>query len=86
MTHSAKRARRKRLAQKAKQRKEIPRPGHQMDPLNLSGTETDKEEEEDDHEILFPARVQESEEIVISPIRAQETTDCGIVSSFPGSF
>ena len=51
-----------------------------MDPLNLSGTETDKEEEEDDHEILFPSRVRESEEIVISPMRAQEATDCDIVN------
>ena len=51
-----------------------------MDPLNLSGTETDEEEEEDDHEILFPARVRESEEIVISPMRAQEATDCDIVN------
>ena len=74
MTHSAKRARRKRLAQEAQQRKEIPRPGHQMDLLNLSGPETDKEEEEDDHEILFPARVRESEEIVISPMKAHEAT------------
>ena len=80
MTHSAKRARRKRLAQEAQQRKESPRSGHQMDPLNLSGTETDKEEEEDDHEILFPARVRESEERAISPMRAQETMDCDIVN------
>ena len=79
MTRSAKRARRKRLAQEAHQRKETPRPGHQMDPLNLSGMETDREEEEDDHEILFPARVRESEEIVISPMKAQEATDCDIV-------
>ena len=34
MTHSAKRARRKRLAQEAQWRKEIPRPGHQMDPVS----------------------------------------------------
>ena len=44
MTHSAKRARRRRLAQEAQRREESPRSGHQMDPLNLSGTETDKEE------------------------------------------
>ena len=80
MTHSAKRARRKRLAQEAQQRKETPRPSHQMDPLNLSGTETDREEEEDDHKILFTARVRESEEIVISPTKAQEATDCDIVN------
>ena len=80
MTHSAKRGRRKRLAQEAQQGQETPRPGHQMDPLNLSGTEMDREEEEDDHEILFPARVRESEEIVISPMKAQEATDCDIVN------
>ena len=79
MTHSAKRARRKRMAQEAQQRKEVPRPGHQMDPLNLSGPETDREEK-DDHEILFPARVREPEEIVTSPMRAQEATDCNIVN------
>ena len=71
MTHSAKRARRKRLAQEAKRREESPRSGHQMDPLNLSEPETDKEEEEDDHEILFPARAQESEERLVLPIRAK---------------
>ena len=79
MTHSAKRARRKRLAQEAQQRKEIPRPGHQMDPLNLSKPETVKEEE-DDHEILFPARVREPEVIITSPMRAQAATDCDIVN------
>ena len=52
--------------------------GHQMDSLNQSGLETDKEEEGDVHEFLFPARVRESEEIVISPMKAQEATDCDI--------
>ena len=52
MVHSAKRARRKRLAQEA-QRRETPRPAHQMDPMDLSEPGTDREEE-DDHEILFP--------------------------------
>ena len=80
MTHSTKRARRRRLAQEAHVRKESPRSGHQMNPLNLSGTETDKEEEEDDHEILFPARVRESEERLVSPMRAKETIDCDIVN------
>ena len=69
----------KRLAQEAQQRKEIPRPGHQMDPSNLSEPETDKEEG-DDHEILFPARVREPEEIITSPKRAQAATDCDIVN------
>ena len=79
MTHSAKRARRKRLAQEAQQRKEIPRPGHQMDPLNLSEPGTDKEEE-DDNEILFPARAREPEEIITPPMRGQAATDCDIVN------
>ena len=79
MTHSAKRARKKRMAQEAQQRKEVPRPGQQMDPLNLSGPETDQEEE-DDHAIVFPARTREPEEIVTSPMRAQQATDCDIVN------
>ena len=78
MTHSAKRAKRKRLAQEA-QRKEIPRPAHQIDPMDLSEPGTDLEEE-DDHEILFPPRVRESEETIPSPTRAQATTDCDIVN------
>ena len=75
MTHSTKRARRKRLAQEEKRREESP---HQMDPLNLSEPEMDKEE--DDHEILFPARARESEERLVSPMRAKETIDCDIVN------
>ena len=57
----------------------VPRPGHQMDPLNLSEPETDKEEE-DAHAILFLARVREPEEIITSPTRAQAATDCDIVN------
>ena len=77
MTHSARRAKRKRLAQEAQQ-KETPRPAHQIDPMDLSEPGTDREEE-DDHEILFPPRVRESGETIPSPTRAQATTDCDIV-------
>ena len=78
MTHSAKRVKRKRLAQEA-QRKYIPRPAHQIDPMDLSEPGTVREEE-DDHEILFPPRVRESEETIPSPTRARATTDCDIVN------
>ena len=50
-----------------------------MDQLDLSGSETDREEE-DDPEILFPARAQEPEELVTPPRRAQEAIDCDIVN------
>ena len=51
MTKSARRARKKRMAQEALQGKEGPRCGEPMDPLDLSGPETDREED-DDPEIL----------------------------------
>ena len=73
MVNSAKRAKRKRLAQKA-QRKEASRPAHQMDPADLSEPGTDREEE-DDHEIRFTA-----EESLPTPARVQVTTDCEIIN------
>ena len=79
MTKSARRARKKRMAQEALQGKEGPRCGEPMDPLDLSGPETDREEEEDP-EILFPARAREPEELVTPPRRAQEAIDCDIVN------
>ena len=79
MTKSARRARKKRMAQEAQQKKEVLRPGQPMDPLDLSGPETDREEE-DDQEILFPARTREPEELVTPPRSAQEATDCDIVN------
>ena len=79
MTKSARRARKKRMAQEALQGKEGPRCGEPMDPLDLSGPETDREEE-DDPEILFPARAREPEELVTPPRRAQEAIDCDIVN------
>ena len=51
------------MAQEALQGKEGPRCGEPMDP------ETDREEE-DDPEILFPARAREPEELVTPPRRA----------------
>ena len=79
MTKSARRAKKKRMAQEALQGKEGPRRGEPMDPLDLSGPETDREEEEDP-EILFPTRTREPEELVTPPSRAQEATDCDIVN------
>ena len=79
MTKSARWSRKKRMAQEALQGKEGPRCGEPMDPLDLSGPETDREEE-DDPEILFPARAREPEELVTPPRRAQEAIDFDIVN------
>ena len=46
MVNSAKRAKRKRLAQEA-QRRETSRPAHQMDPADLSEPVTERKEEDD---------------------------------------
>ena len=63
MTKSARWARKKRMAQETLQGRKGPRCGEPMDPLDLTGPETDREEEEDP-EILFPARAREPEELV----------------------
>ena len=65
------------MAQETLQEKEGPRCGEPIDPLDLSGPETDREGE-DDPEIRFLAR--EPEELVTSPRRAQEAIDCDIVN------
>ena len=78
MVSSAKRAKRKRLAQEA-QRREAFRPTHQMDPGDLSEPGTDREEE-DDQEIVFTSRIQKAEEPLSTPERAQATTDCEIIN------
>ena len=78
MVNSAKRAKRKRLAQEA-QRREAFSPGHQMDPADLSEPETDREEE-DDHEIKFTSRIQKAEESSPTPARVHQTTDCEIIN------
>ena len=46
MVNSARRAKRRRLAQEA-QRREGSRSAHQMDPADMSGSATDKEGDED---------------------------------------
>ena len=78
MVSSAKRAKRKRLAQEAQQR-ETSRSSHQMDPVDLSEHGTDLEEE-DDPEILFPSRTRNTVEPPPSPARVQATTDCEIIN------
>ena len=78
MVSSAKRAKRKRLAQKAQKRESF-RPTHQMDPADLSDPGTEKEEE-DDQEIRFTPRKQNVEEASPTPWRAQATTDCDILN------
>ena len=78
MVNSAKRAKRKRLAQEA-QIREASRPAHQMDPADLSDPGTEREEE-DDHEIKFTSRIQNAEEPLPTPARAQATTDCEIIN------
>ena len=78
MVNSAKRAKRKRLAQEA-QRREAFRPAHQMDPADLSEPGTDREEE-DDHEIKFTSRIQKAKESPPTPARVQATTDCEIIN------
>ena len=77
MVSSAKRAKRKRLAQEAQERESF-RPTHQMDPANLSDPGTEKKEE-DDQEIRFVPRKQNVEEASPTPARAQATTDTDTV-------
>ena len=60
-------------------RKKGPCCGKPMDPLDLSGPESDREGE-DDPEILFPARTREPEGLVTPPRRAQEIIDCDSVN------
>ena len=75
MVSSAKRAKRKRLAQEAQKRESF-RPTHQMDPADLSDPGT----EEDDQEIRFVPQKQNVEETSPTPARAQATTDCEILN------
>ena len=73
MTKSARRARKKRMAQETLQGRKGPRCDEPMDPLDLLGPETDREEEDD-------IEIREPEELVTQPSRAQETIDCDIVN------
>ena len=78
MVSSSKRARRRRLAQESLQ-KETSHSEHQMDPANLSGPDSDREEEED-HEVLFPPRKQDIVIIPSSPGKVQAVPDCDMAN------
>ena len=78
MVSSSKRARRRRLAQESLQN-ETSHSEHQMDPANLSGPDSDREEEED-HEVLFPPRKQEIVIIPSSPKKVQAVPDCDMAN------
>ena len=71
---AAKRARKKKLAHE-RQDRELLRPTHQMDPVNL----TDPEMEQDDEEVRFAHRAQSVEQIPATPATAQAATDCEYV-------
>ena len=74
MVSSSKRARRRRLAQWENSHSD-----HQMDPANLSGPDSDREEGED-HEILFPPRTQDIVITPSSPGKVQAVLDCDIAN------
>ena len=78
MVHSAKRARRRKLAQET-QRREGSRSAHQMDPADLSRPVTDEDEEED-QEILFVPRSERAEESPPGPTTVQASSDCEIMN------
>ena len=80
MVSSGKRARKRRLAQ-GSLRRETSHSGHQMDPADLSGPDSDWEEEED-HEVLFPPppKVQDIVITASSPGRVQAVLDCDIAN------
>ena len=76
MVNSAKRARRRKLAQEAQWR-EGSRSAHQMDPVDLFGPVTDEEE---DREILFVPRSEREEESPPVPTTVQASSDCEIMN------
>ena len=80
MVNSAKRVRRRKLAQA--QRREGSRSAHQMDPfdLSLSRPETDEHDVED-REILFVPRMQKEEESPPVLYTVQVSPDCEIIDS-----
>ena len=71
MSSAAKRVRRKRLAHE-RQDRELLRPTHQMDPVNL----TDPEMEQDEEEVRFAPRGQSVEQMPATPATAQAATGC----------
>ena len=75
VSSAAKRAKRKRLAYE-RQERELSRPARQMDPVDLSDPETEK----DDGEVRFAPRGQSVEQMPATPTAAQATTDCDIVN------
>ena len=75
MVSSAKRAKRKRLAQEAQERESF-RLTHQMYPFDLSDPDT----EQDHREVRFAPRGQSGEQISATPVRAHATTDCEILN------
>ena len=78
MVNSAKRARRRKLAQEA-QHREGSSSVHQMDPVDLSRPGTDEDEEED-REILFVPRLERREEEPPPvPKTVQAASDCEII-------
>ena len=74
VSSAAKRARRKKLAHE-RQDRELLRPTHQMDPVNL----TDPEMEQDDEEVRFAPRGQSMEQMPATPATAQAATVCEYV-------
>ena len=75
MVNSAKRARRRKLAQKV-QRREGSRSAHKMDPVDLSRPVTDEEY----REILFVPRSEREEESPPVPATVQASPDCEIMN------
>ena len=76
--NSAKRAKRRILAQEA-QRREGSRSAHQMVPADLSGPGTDQEGDED-QEVIFAHRVERAEEPPPTPETVQAATDREIIT------
>ena len=78
MVNSAKRARRRKLAQEA-QRREGSCSAHQMDPADLSRPGTD-EDEEKGREIAFVPRMEREEEPPPVPNTVQAAPNCEIIN------
>ena len=74
VSSAAKRARRKKLAHE-RQDRELLRPTHQMDLVNL----TDPEMKQNNKEVRFAPRGQSVEQMPATPATAQAATDCEYV-------
>ena len=75
VSSAAKRAKRKRTAHE-RQERDLFRPTRQMDPVDLSDPDTER----DDGEVRFAPRGQSVEQMSATPTGAQATTDCDIVN------